>query len=466
MMSLCNAIRCGDDGRRDEAVAECLLGIASLSAADAFSPLVFTQVIDSFGAGLRGVREMEGTAARAVPPVPSLAAPISRARAAPIVSAPIVSAPIVSAPKDSAPIVSAPMESAPAADTRLTRGANRFVAKAIDRTAAPAFQTAAEAMGIQRRERSDDAGAAKKAADEEDERLRGVDRRMVEIIEQEILISAPNVQWSDVAGLSEAKRAVNEAIILPMHHPGIFTGLRKPPRGVLLFGPPGTGKTMIAKALATEAKCTFFNISASSLTSKWIGEGEKLTRALFCVARVKAPSIIFIDEIDSLLTKRTDTDFEASRRVKTEFLLQFEGVSSGSERILVLGATNRPQDLDDAARRRFTKRIYIPLPEPETRKALVVLLLKQAPNTISEEEIEKIVEMTDGYSCADISTLCHEAAMIPFRGIKFNQFKDDLDVPPMCFEDIKRASKSIHPSVSADSIQQYIDWNREFGYTS
>jgi SpoVK/Ycf46/Vps4 family AAA+-type ATPase len=300
----------------------------------------------------------------------------------------------------------------------------------------------------------------------DDERLKNIDRRLVEIIENEVLMSTTNTKWDDVAGLAEAKRSVQEAAIYPMIYPELFTDLREPPRGVLFFGPPGTGKTMIAKALATEAKCTFFNITAASLTSKWIGEGEKLTRALFAVARVRAPSIVFIDEIDSLLTRRSDQDFEASRRVKTEFLLQFDGVASGNERLLVLGATNRPQDLDEAARRRFTRRIYIPLPDTDTRRALVRLMLRRAAHIVSDSQIETIVELTDGYSCADISSLCKEAAMVPIRSLCLPGPADRPIVRPIDFDDFEKALKSVRPSVSPDSIRQYVDWDTEFGYSS
>ena len=122
---------------------------------------------------------------------------------------------------------------------------------------------------------------------------------------------------------------------------------------MLLFGPPGTGKTLIGKCIASQSGSTFFSISASSLTSKWIGEGEKMVRALFAVARVHQPSVVFIDEIDSLLSQRSESEHEASRRIKTEFLVQLDGATTeGEERILVVGATNRPQELDEAARRR------------------------------------------------------------------------------------------------------------------
>jgi spastin len=158
----------------------------------------------------------------------------------------------------------------------------------------------------------------------------------------------------------------------------LFTGLRAPCRGLLLFGPPGNGKTMLAKAVANECGARFFNISASTLTSKWMGEGEKLVRALFACARAVQPSVIFIDEIDALLRARTDDENEATRRMKTEFLVAFDGVGAGeNERILVMGATNTPQQLDEAALRRFTKRVLIPLPDENARLTLIQQLLQK-----------------------------------------------------------------------------------------
>lgn len=170
-----------------------------------------------------------------------------------------------------------------------------------------------------------------------------LDKDIVKSIEESILDHSPNVTWNDIKGLEDVKKILNETIVLPTLKPEIFKGLLSPSKGILLYGPPGNGKTMLAKAIATECKSTFFNCSASTLTSKWMGEGEKLMKCLFALAYEKAPAVIFIDEIDSIMGARGGQEHEASRRLKTEFLIQFDGVNSDpSKAILVLAATNRP----------------------------------------------------------------------------------------------------------------------------
>ena len=190
----------------------------------------------------------------------------------------------------------------------------------------------------------------------------------------------------------------------------------------MLFGPPGTGKTLIGKCIAHQSGCTFFAISASSLTSKWVGEGEKMVRALFAVARVHQPSVVFIDEIDSLLTSRSEGEHESSRKMKTEFLVQLDGASTvGEERVLVVGATNRPQELDEAARRRLVKRLYIPLPDQPARQHILTRLLGQEKCSVAGGELEDISHRTEGYSGADMANLCREAAYGPIRSLPRDQ---------------------------------------------
>uniref|UniRef100_A0A158P604 AAA domain-containing protein n=1 Tax=Angiostrongylus cantonensis TaxID=6313 RepID=A0A158P604_ANGCA len=202
-----------------------------------------------------------------------------------------------------------------------------------------------------------------------------------------IVMEKPNVKWSDIAGLETAKEALKEAVILPIKFPQLFTGNRKPWRGILLFGPPGTGKSYIAKAVATEAdNSTFFSVSSSDLMSKWLGESEKLVKNLFALAREHKPSIIFVDEIDSLCSSRSDNESESARRVKTEFMVQMQGVGLNNDGVLVLGATNIPWILDAAIRRRFEKRIYIPLPEMNARKDMFRLDVGRNNNNLTDSD--------------------------------------------------------------------------------
>jgi spastin len=195
-------------------------------------------------------------------------------------------------------------------------------------------------------------------------------------VEADVLAERPTVKWSDIVGLERAKQALQEAVVLPALRADLFRGIRSPDRGILLYGPPGNGKTMLARAATAAADATFFAVSASTLASKWHGEGEKLVRALFAAARRRAPAIVFFDEADALLGARAAGEHDASRRLKTEFLVQMDGAASGAdERVLVLAATNRPQDLDAAVVRRLPKRIYIALPDAAARKAIIVKLL-------------------------------------------------------------------------------------------
>ncbi|KAJ1727312.1 Fidgetin-like protein 1 [Coemansia biformis] len=300
-----------------------------------------------------------------------------------------------------------------------------------------------------------------------DERLRNIDPRMVEMIESEIVTNAHAVTWDDIAGLGQAKRAVHMAVIYPLLKPELFQGIRSPPKGLLLFGPPGTGKTLIGKCIASQAGATFFSISASSLTSKWIGEGEKMVRALFAVARVRQPTVIFIDEIDSLLTQRTDGEQEATRRIKTEFLVQLDGCGTSAEdRIILLGATNRPHELDEAARRRFPKRLYVPLPDRSGRRTIVANLLRKQTHSLTDDQLELICDRTEGYSGADMDTLCREAAFGPIRSITDIVAANVEDVRPIDFADFEYALAHVRPSVSPKDLEIHIQFNNLYGMSA
>lgn len=275
--------------------------------------------------------------------------------------------------------------------------------------------------------------------------------------------------WTDVAGLVNAKRALQEAAILPLLRPDLYTGLRSPPKGILLYGPPGTGKTMLVKAVAHESRCILFACSAASMTSKWVGEGEKLVRTLFRMATDVAPSIIFLDELDSLLGRRKsdgNNEAESSRRFKTEFMVQLDGISAGSgdesKKMLMIGATNCPWDIDDAIMRRFQRRVYVPLPDSEARLALWKRISNSEGNiTMSSKDINELVKLTEGFSCSDIASIANEASFGPLRELGDIDVIKDIqkqDVRPIQFKDFKSAILSTKKSVSKELLTRYETW--------
>lgn len=282
------------------------------------------------------------------------------------------------------------------------------------------------------------------------------------MIEQEILDTSTAVPWESISGLTQAKEILQEAIIKPLMYPHIYTGIRAPPKGILLFGPPGTGKTLLAKAIASQCSATFFNISSSVLTSKNYGDGEKLVRALFAVAKKKQPSVIFIDEVDSILGSRNQNQHEASRRLETEFLVQMDGVGSNADdKVLLIAATNRPQELDEAVRRRLSKRIYIPLPDSNTRYGLIFNLVSQNA-VISQEELDNILYYTEGFSGSDLAALCKEAAMDSVRGLSHEDLNSGR-VPYITVNNFSNALMVIRPSVQSESLLMYEQWNNLYG---
>eukprot|EP00474_Spongospora_subterranea_P001489 CRZ01947.1 hypothetical protein [Spongospora subterranea] len=297
----------------------------------------------------------------------------------------------------------------------------------------------------------------------------GADESLRSVIEDEIIHMRSGISMNDIVGLDQIKRAIYEAVVLPRLQPELFQGLRKPSKAILLFGPPGNGKTMFAKAIASEIESTFFSISSSSLTSKYLGQGEKLVRTLFDVAQERQPSIIFIDEVDSVLSTRgSSSEHEASRRLKTEFLIRFDGVGSNpDDQILIIAATNLPQELDEAVLRRFARRFYIGNPEPAARRYLIISLLEKNRHVhdLSKNDIQEVVKLTDGYSSSDITELCKEASMWPIRELALIKSTKPhvADIPPIKMEHFRRALLAVKRTTSQTSLDGFLTWNRLYG---
>ncbi|KKF94369.1 Vacuolar protein sorting-associated protein 4 [Ceratocystis platani] len=340
----------------------------------------------------------------------------------------------------------------------------------------------AQAMGS-----NTSSGKGKADDDEENKKLRNA-------LSSAILQERPNVRWDDIAGLESAKETLKEAVVLPIKFPSLFQGKRQAWKGILLYGPPGTGKSYLAKAVATEANSTFFSVSSSDLVSKWMGESERLVKLLFNMARENKPSVIFIDEIDALCGPRGEGESEASRRIKTEMLVQMDGVGNDSKGILVLGATNIPWQLDAAIRRRFQRRVHIGLPDANGRARMFKLAVGETETTLQPNDYKELGHLSEGFSGSDISNVVQSALMRPVRKImQATHFKeltidgkrrltpcspgdpearemtyndiesDELLAPHVEVKDFRMALKDSHPTVAQDDVAKQIEWTNEFG---
>ncbi|KAJ4727660.1 AAA-type ATPase family protein [Melia azedarach] len=292
------------------------------------------------------------------------------------------------------------------------------------------------------------------------------------------------VTFDDIGALENVKDTLKELVMLPLQRPELFCKgqLTKPCKGILLFGPPGTGKTMLAKAVATEAGANFINISMSSITSKWFGEGEKYVKAVFSLASKIAPSVVFVDEVDSMLGRRENPgEHEAMRKMKNEFMVNWDGLrTKDKERVLVLAATNRPFDLDEAVVRRLPRRLMVNLPDaPNREKIIRVILAKEelAPDV----DLEAIANMTDGYSGSDLKNLCVTAAHCPIREILEKEKQEralalsenrpspalysSADIRSLRMDDFRYAHEQVCASVSSEStnMNELLQWNDLYG---
>ncbi|KQK21732.1 uncharacterized protein LOC100841766 [Brachypodium distachyon] len=292
------------------------------------------------------------------------------------------------------------------------------------------------------------------------------------------------VTFEDIGALESVKETLKELVMLPLQRPELFSRgqLMKPCKGILLFGPPGTGKTMLAKAVATEAGANFINISMSSISSKWFGEGEKYVKAVFSLASKISPCVIFVDEVDGMLGRRENPgEHEAMRKMKNEFMVNWDGLrTKDKERVLVLAATNRPFDLDEAVIRRLPRRLMVNLPDASNRrKILSVILAKE--DLADDLDLEDIANLTEGYSGSDLKNLCVTAAHLPIREILEKEKKERTlaeaenrplpqscstnDVRALRISDFKHAHEQVCASVSSDStnMSELIQWNDLYG---
>ncbi|VDI47899.1 katanin p60 ATPase-containing subunit A1 [Mytilus galloprovincialis] len=302
-------------------------------------------------------------------------------------------------------------------------------------------------------------------------------RELAQSISRDIFVQNIDVKWDDIIGLDHAKRLSKEAVVYPIKYPQLFRGILSPWKGLLLYGPPGTGKTLLAKAIATECHTTFFNISATSIVSKWRGDSEKLVRVLFEMARFYAPSTIFIDELEAIMSQRGSqggtSEHEGSRRMKTELLVQMDGLAKTDDLVFLLAASNLPWELDQAMLRRLEKRIIVDLPTLEARKAMfkfhlpsIVMPKEGGLELLSNVDYDVLAARTEYYSGSDLKLVCKEAAMRPVRKIFDALEKNEpgelhLRLDTITTTDVLKAIERTRPSASINK-EKYTQWQKDY----
>jgi len=273
---------------------------------------------------------------------------------------------------------------------------------------------------------------------------------------REVAIEVPTVHWDDIGDLEAAKQELKESVEWPLKNPDIFKRMGiKPPRGILLFGPPGCGKTLLARAVATESEANFISIKGPEVFSKWVGESERAIREVFRKARMSAPAIIFFDEIDALVPRRGVgyADSGVTERVISQLLTEIDGIETLQE-VIVLAATNRPDILDPAIMRpgRLDRMIYVPEPNEEGRLQIFKIHTKDMP-LAKDVDLKELAHLTKGYSGADIESICREAAIISLRR--------DINSKEVTFSDFEEALKRIGPSITRDMDNWYRDFMKQ-----
>lgn len=276
------------------------------------------------------------------------------------------------------------------------------------------------------------------------------------------MIEKSTVSWDDISGLDNVKMILKESIGLARAKPDKPVKL-DPPRSILLFGPPGNGKTMLASAASNAIKATFFNADISKILSKYVGDSPKILDALFSLAREKSPSIIFFDEIDSIALSREEEQHSATGLLQ-KLLTEMDGFKKSKEFVMIIAATNRPWALDEAVLSRFDFRIYVPLPDFEARKGIFKLELEKKGFEV-EVSYDELAKMTEGYSGREISHICRKAIMYMIRRVNpgIDDKAEKIKIDKIRRDEIIKAIQETRPSVSKDLIKKYEEWYKEHG---
>ncbi|KAJ8385452.1 hypothetical protein AAFF_G00189040 [Aldrovandia affinis] len=308
-------------------------------------------------------------------------------------------------------------------------------------------------------------GTATSSAHSAEDQLKGSDPCLVEMVTTEIVQQGPPLDWSDIAGLELAKATIKEEVLWPMLRPDMFSGLAALPRSILLFGPQGAGRVLLGRCIASQLGGAFLRLSGSTLVTKWLGEGEKIVQAAFLVARCRQPAVVFISEVDMLLSAQLSEESPVNR-IKGELLMQLDGVlTSPEEHVLVVCSTSKPEDIDESLRRYFMKRLFIPLPDSTARQQIITQMLSQHNYCLSDKEVALLVQRTEGFSGLDVARLCQEAAVSLLHAMPGADLTTMLpsQLRPVTYQDFENVFCKIQPSISQKEMDTYTEWNKMFG---
>ncbi|KAK7938608.1 hypothetical protein WMY93_001934 [Mugilogobius chulae] len=312
---------------------------------------------------------------------------------------------------------------------------------------------------------SADLGPAASSIHAAEEQLKNSDSSLVELVSAEVLQPGPPVDWSDIAGLEMVKASIKEEILWPLLRPDMFSGLTTLPRSLLLFGPRGTGRTLLARCMASQLGAVFLRLSASALVTKWLSEGEKILQASFLMARCRQPAVLFISDIEVLLSAQLSDDSPV-KCLKSELLMQLDSVlSSAEDHVLVVCSSSKPEEIPEALRRYFTKRLLVPLPDGAARHHIISTLLAQHNYCLSDKEQALLVQRTEGFSGLDVAQLCHEAVVAPLHGIPASELSSmhPSQMRPVAYQDFENVFCKFQPNISQKELDMYTEWNKMFG---
>ncbi|XP_028292914.1 fidgetin isoform X2 [Gouania willdenowi] len=310
-----------------------------------------------------------------------------------------------------------------------------------------------------------DIGATASSIHAAEEQLKNSDSNLVEMVTTEILQQGSTLDWSDIAGLDMAKAAIKEEVLWPILRPDMFSGLATLPRSLLLFGPQGTGRTLLARCMASQLGAAFLRLSGSALVTKWLGEGEKIIQASFLVARCRQPSVVFIGEVDLLLSVQL-SDKSPVNHLKSELLIQLDSIlTSAEDHVLVVCSTSKPEEIPESLRRYFTKRLLIPLPDGTARHQIISQRLSQHNYCLSDKEMSLLVQRTEGFSGLDVVQLCQEAVVGPLHGMPGPDLSSihPSQMRPVSYQDFDNVFCKFQPSISQKELDMYTEWNKMFG---